>query len=168
MEKVCVIERFFNFDFLDKRRSTNRLIIHHTGDTDIDASAVQINDWHLSAGYSGIGYHFVIRKNGSIERGRPIWAVGAHAYANNYDSIGIHLSGAFNTAQPTTYQIEAAALLIANLCADYKIPIDRKHILGHCEVDPAGLSGTSCPGKNLLNRLDEIVGKANWYRFQSP
>ena len=162
MRKATITEKGFFFRTpLLPRTSTRRIIIHHTGGADIDASAEQIHQWHLDAGYAGIGYHFVIRKSGEIERGRPVWAVGAHAYANNYDSLGIHLSGCFTNIQPTHYQIESLALLIANLCEEYKIPIDGKRILGHREVDL-----TECPGNKLFYMLDDIVGKANWYRWQ--
>jgi hypothetical protein len=46
----------------------------------MDASAEQIHGWHLGNGWAGIGYHYVIRKDGTIERGRPEWAIGSHAY----------------------------------------------------------------------------------------
>lgn len=161
MLKAKIIEKSFNFvHSLNKRAITDKIIIHHTGGADIDAYAEQIHQWHLAAGYSGIGYHFVIRKNGDIERGRPVWAVGSHAYNSNYDSIGIHLSGDFTYNLPTDKQIESAALLIANLSETYNISLDRKHILGHRET-----IATDCPGNMLFNLLDVIVGKANWYRF---
>lgn len=168
MKKAKIIEkRFTFFNDLVPRLNTSRIVIHHTGGADIDAYAEQIHTWHLEKGYAGIGYHFVIRKNGDIERGRPLWTVGAHAYGANSDSIGIHLSGDFTYNAPSKEQIESAALLIANLCEQYSIPFDRRHILGHREVDPAGLSGTSCPGNMLFNMLDVIVSKANWYRFNN-
>ena len=164
MNRAEIKEKTFNFvSPLNKRNSTNRIIIHHTGGADIDAYAEQIHQWHLDADYAGIGYHFVIRKNGDIERGRPIWAVGSHAYGANYDSIGIHLSGDFTYNSPTSEQIESLALLIANLCAEYHISIDRKHIIGHRET-----IATDCPGNVLFNLLDIIVGKALWYRYQTP
>ena len=82
---------------LSERGYTDMIVIHHTGCNDIDASAEQIDGWHKAAPnfWSMIGYHFVIRKNGTIERGRPEWAVGSHAYGENYHTIGIHLSGDF-------------------------------------------------------------------------
>ena len=161
MKKAPIIEKVFSFSNpLVKRNSTNRIIIHHTGGADIDAYAEQIHHWHLDAGYAGIGYHFIIRKNGNIERGRPIWAVGSHAYSANFDSIGIHLSGDFTYNSPTEAQIESLALLLANLCAEYHIPIDRAHILGHRET-----IATACPGNVLFNLLDVIVNKALWYRY---
>ena len=166
MKRAKVLEKTFSFkNALADRKGTNRIVIHHTGGADIDAYAEQIHNWHLDAGYSGIGYHFVIRKDGKIERGRPQWAVGSHAYGANYDTIGIHLSGCFTYTLPTEKQIESAALLIADLCEEYNLPVDRKHILGHREVDPDGLRGTACPGNMLQDYLDVLVGKANWYRY---
>ena len=162
MERVKIKETNLQFvNPLSERYETNQIVIHHLGSVkDIDASAAQVHDIHINTGYSGIGYHFIVRKNGIIERGRPIYAVGAHAYGENWHTIGINVSGDFNAAEPTTAQIESTAMLIANLCEDYTIPTDRQHIVGHFEINE-----TNCPGKNLTARLDEIVGKANWYRY---
>ena len=46
-------------------------------------------------GWAGIGYHFVIRKDGTIERGRPLSVVGAHAQGDNLHTIGICMAGNF-------------------------------------------------------------------------
>ena len=153
-----IIEKSYDFtNLLTERIYTQQIIIHHTG-ADIDATAEDIHNWHQEAGYAGIGYHFVIRRNGAVERGRPIWAQGAHAYSHNWNSIGIHLSGEFSERAPTQEQIEATAMLIADLSELYDLPIDRKHIKGHREVN-----ATDCPGDKLFELLDTIVGKAAWY-----
>lgn len=164
-----IVEKTFHFkNNLAERQYTDRFVIHHTGtgSVDMDASAEQIHDWHLSS-YAGIGYHFVVRKDGTIERGRPEWAIGSHAYGSNHDSIGIHLSGEYEIYYPTDAQIESTAELLAELCEYYDVPIDRNHILGHFEVDPDGKRGTSCPGRNLFARLDEIVEKAKNYHGET-
>ena len=142
---------------LSERRTTDMIVIHHTGEADIDASAEQIDQWHKSKvpPWAMIGYHFVIRKNGDIERGRPEWAVGSHAYGENYHTLGIHLSGDFMTAEPTPAQMESCAALVNYLCLRYGIPLDRDHIVGHCD-----LMETDCPGTNLYSRLNEIIASA--------
>jgi len=124
---------------------------------------------HKGKGWAGIGYHFVIRKDGKIERGRPEWAIGSHAQGHNSNSIGVHLCGDFNAVKPTDKQIESAAMLIANLTDKYKIPCDRNHIIGHdeCCTGVGKTSGAGCPGRNLQSQLDTISGKANWYRYNS-
>lgn len=146
-------------DILSERDETDLIVLHHTGDTDIDASARQIHGWHLNQGWVGIGYHYVVRKDGSIEEGRPEWAVGSHAFGKNSVSIGIHVCGGFNSAEPTDAQIEAVSHLVAYLCEKYDISVDREHIVGHREVN----DDTSCPGENLFAKLDLIVSKAAWY-----
>lgn len=160
MRQAKIIETNLPHGDLSERSQTTAIVIHHTGEADIDASAEQINQWHRNQNWSMCGYHFVIRKNGDIERGRPEWAVGSHAYQHNFYTIGIHISGDFMQAYPTSEQIESAALLIANLCIKYNIPIDRDHIVGHRDLMP-----TSCPGDNLYNQLDIVIGKANWYAY---
>ena len=87
MRQAKIIEKEFNFRYsLEERCKTDMIVIHHTGGNDIDASAEQIHDWHYNHqpdAWSGIGYHFVIRKDGRIERGRPERAIGSHAYGSN-------------------------------------------------------------------------------------
>lgn len=163
MERVNIKKTYLDFcKELTNRSATDMIVIHHTGSgayNDIDASAEQIHGWHLNnPGWAGIGYHYVVRKNGTIEEGRPHWVVGSHAYGENWHTIGIHLSGDFTFNSPTPAQIESVAMLLANICTDYGIPIDRDHIVGHRDVGES-----FCPGDVLYSMLDTIIGKANWY-----
>ena len=161
MERVTLKDTGLQYDYnaLQVRSKTDMVVIHHTGNpTDDDLSAQQINTSHQAKGWTCIGYHYVIRKDGTVEIGRPHWTVGAHAYGENSHTIGIHLCGNFDDAVPTGEQIESAAMLLANVCTDYGLEIDRAHIVGHRE-----LMGTDCPGENLYSMLDEVVGKANFY-----
>lgn len=81
MQKANIIETNLEFGKLYARECTDMLVIHHTGNAvDDDMSARQIHRSHKNNGWTGIGYHYVVRKDGSIERGRPHWSVGAHAY----------------------------------------------------------------------------------------
>lgn len=161
---IDIKETYLDFNSLSERSYTDMIVIHHTGVNDIDASAEQIHGWHLNNGWSGIGYHYVIRKDGTIERGRPEWAIGSHAYGENSHTIGIHLSGDFEQAYPTEDQIESCAKLIADICDRYGISIDRDHIVGHGE-----LMSTTCPGTNLQALLNDntIIGKAIYYFNQN-
>lgn len=161
---IDIKETNLNFNSLSERSYTDQIVIHHTGCNDIDASAEQIHGWHLNNGWAGIGYHYVIRKDGTIERGRPEWAMGSHAYGENSHTIGIHLSGDFEQAQPTSQQIEKCAMLIADIADRYGLPINRETVVGHGE-----LMSTDCPGTNLQALLDDgtITGKAVWYYNQA-
>lgn len=159
-EKMEIIKRDFwiDEDELSERDETDMIVIHHTGGADIDPSAEDINGWHVNQGWVCIGYHYVICKDGSIEEGRPEWAVGSHAYGENSHTIGIHLGGDFSEAMPTDEQIESCAELIAHLCKKYDIEINRDNIVGHRD-----LMSTDCPGDNLYDLIPTIIQKANWY-----
>ena len=164
MERIHLKETYLDIDYnrLSNRSETDQVVIHHTGNpTDDDLSAAEINASHKARGWSCIGYHYVIRKDGTVEQGRPHWTIGAHAYGHNSHTIGIHMCGNFEIGEPTVAQIESLALLLANLCTDYGLMIDRDTIVGHRE-----LMSTACPGRNLFAQMNTIVGKANFYANQ--
>lgn len=164
MERVHLKDMSLDIDddCLEARRVTDMIVIHHTGNpTDDDLSAEAINESHQDKGWVGIGYHYVIRKDGTIEIGRPEWAIGAHAYGENSHTIGIHVCSNFEIVEPTPAQIESLAMLLANICTDYDLSIDRETIVGHRELMP-----TACPGKNLYAQLDMVIGKAAFYAAQ--
>lgn len=159
-KRVSVIDYGLSFSSLTPREGTNRIVIHHTGNpVDDDLSAEQIHASHQAQGWAGIGYHFVIRKDGTIELGRPYWAIGAHAYGFNSNSIGIHVCGNFDIAEPTKEQLDALPMLIADICDAYGFIAGAGIVVGHRD-----LMATACPGNNLYKQLDTIRGNAEWYR----
>ena len=148
------------FKPLQERTATDLIVIHHTGNpSDDDLSAEEIHESHLAQGWAGIGYHFVIRKDGSIELGRPMNTIGAHAYGFNSHSIGIHICGNFEISDPTPTQIESCAILVGWLSEEYGIKVTHKTVVGHRD-----LMATACPGESLYEQLDTIRGKATWYQ----
>jgi len=159
MQRVNIRETGLTFGALSNRTATDMIVIHHTGNPyDDDLSAEEIHASHRAQGWAGIGYHYVVRKNGTVEAGRPHWTVGAHAYGENNHTIGIHVCGNFEIAEPTDAQIESLAMLIATVCEDYGLPIDAQRIVGHRD-----LMATACPGANLYACMSDVIGKANWY-----
>ena len=162
MQKVNIKKTNLQYDYsqLSNRTKTDMVVIHHTGNpTDDDLSAEEINTSHQAQGWTCIGYHYVIRKDGTIEEGRPHWTVGAHAYGDNDHTIGIHVCGNFEIGEPTQAQIESLAMLLANVCYDYGLPIDKDHVVAHRD-----LMATACCGENLYNQLQTVRGKAIWYQ----
>lgn len=136
-----IIETNLNFNGLTKRERTVRIILHHSG-TNILQTIETIHNYHKSLKWAGIGYHFYVRKDGSIYRGRPEDVIGAHAQGDraNYDSIGICFEGNFDVEKMKVEQQEAGKELVAYLKNKYGI--DR--VQAHREVN-----STSCPGMNF-------------------
>ena len=75
-------------------RNINQIIVHCSATPpSMIVGADDIRKWHITRGWSDIGYHYVIRRNGVTEAGRDIEKAGAHAKGHNEDSIGICLIG---------------------------------------------------------------------------
>ena len=166
MIKPKIIDYDLDFGVLTKRYTTDKIVIHHTGNSDYqgnyvddDLSAKDIHNLHQSMGWSGIGYHFVVRKDGTIEQGRPLWSQGAHAQGENYHTVGIHVCGNFEIAEPTQAQIESLSYLVGWVAEKYDIECTSEGVIGHCDLIP-----TACPGRNLYDKLQDVRGKAIWYQ----
>ena len=132
-----IVETGLKFNGTPKKRSaTKRIIIHHSVSGDV--SAATIHGWHLGQKWMGIGYQFVIRADGSIERGRAEDLIGAHAGAGaNGDSIGVCLTGDFTKHPPTERQMLSLVELIKYLRGKY----GNLSVIGHKDV-----MATACPG----------------------
>lgn len=157
---VTIRPTYLKFGPLENRFVTDCIVVHHIGTANNDdVSAETVHQWHLNNGWSGIGYHFLIRKDGTIEEGRPLGTVGAHVYGENRHTVGINLVGNFESAVPTEAQKTAAAHLIASLCTVYQLdPVWESTVKGHCD-----LNATACPGRYLYAQMPDIVQQARTY-----
>ena len=114
----------------------------------------EVRDWHVSGnGWSDIGYHFLIDRDGKVVTGRPIERAGAHAKGHNATSIGISLFGGHGSTRTdqfldnfTPEQDKALRNLIQKLEVQY--PTIHK-IIGHNEV-----SAKACPGFQVKGWLE--------------
>lgn len=83
-------------------RKVNKIIIHCSAtQPSMDIGKKEINTWHCQNGYNGIGYHEVIRRDGTREQGREYNVVGAHTYGQNKFSLGICLVGGVDANNKT-------------------------------------------------------------------
>jgi len=96
---------------------------------DQTSSAAQIDTWHRQRGWKfGIGYHYVVRRDGQIEPGRPEWMVGAHCLVKghhyNTHSIGVCYEGGLDArGQPADTRTTAQKLALRHLLED----LHRRH-----------------------------------------
>ena len=83
------------------KRKIDKVIIHCAATRpSMDIGAKEIREWHIKQRkWSDIGYHYVIRRNGELEDGRPLEIAGAHTQGHNAHSIGICLVGGINDAR---------------------------------------------------------------------
>lgn len=139
-----IIETNLEFKDMSTRKSTERIILHHADAK--SCSAEDIHRWHLNNGWSGAGYHFLVRKDGKVYRLRPEEKVGAHAYGANYNSLGICFEGDYMEEDMPAEQIKAGQELVTYLKHEYNITTVQAH---------RDVCATSCPGDKFP--FDEIV-----------
>lgn len=135
---VNIIETNLSFKSMSKRLRTTRIILHHAAAK--SCTAEQIHQWHLNNGWSGAGYHFLVRKDGNIYRLRPENKVGAHASGSNSDSLGVCFEGDFMTESMGETQRKAGAELVSYLKSKYGISKVQRH---------KDVCATDCPGVNF-------------------
>ena len=142
-----------DFGSLEKRAYTGAVVIHHSGMRNVDMTVGEIHDLHKYKNrWSGIGYHFVIHKDGIIEHGRPIETKGAHSLLNNEFTVGICLTGNYNIGEPPQTQVSSAVQLIGAICDKYNFEPTDTTIFGHRD-----LGKTTCPGDSLYKLLPNII-----------
>ena len=137
---------------LTERSRTDLIVVHHTASAP-SITVEGIHAMHLSNGWAGIGYHFVVYPDGSVHQGRPVEMLGAHCQGFNNRSIGVNLTGNFEIDHPTEQQVEALTVLLSDLMHDYSVPPEQ--VTGH-----NAWNATACPGVYLDTILPEVVAAA--------
>lgn len=115
-------------------RTINYLVVHCDAtrpSTNFDVS--DIDRIHREKGWNGVGYHWFIRRDGTLQPGRSESVIGAHVYGHNNDSIGICLAGGLNedTFKPennyTNMQFATLEVLLREKTEEYP----GARVLGH-------------------------------------
>ena len=156
--KLHIAENIRNYHAEDIMRKIDSIVIHctdtpdyHPSDPAFDSFGVaQVREWHTrpvkegGRGWSDVGYHYIIRRTGKVEKGRDDKTPGAHCEHFNLQTIGIAYVG---REKPTVAQVDALRGLIAKKMDQYKVPVSG--IKGHCELN----KNKSCPGFNVRDKL---------------
>lgn len=138
-----------------RRRSTDYIVVHcsDTYET-MDIDAATIRKWHVEErGWSDIGYHKVILRDGTVEQGRPDADSGAHARNYNSKSIGICLvGGRGDDDQAADNFTDAQFDSLRDLLSELKDKHPNAEILGHRDLD--GVS-KECPSFDVGQKLTQ-------------
>ena len=134
---------------LSSRARTDYIALHHAAAE--TCSAMQVDEWHKARGWNGIGYHFFVRKDGSIYRGRPIDKMGAHVEGMNSRALGVCAEGDYDT-EKTMPEMQKRA--IKELLGYLKGKYPSASVVGHGEI-----GASDCPGRYYP--LDEMKNSYN-------
>lgn len=136
-------------------RQIKKIILHCSATPEgRDVDAEEITRWHKNKGWSGCGYHYVVKLDGTIEEGRSVQMVGAHTKGHNVGSIGIvYVGGCDRFMSPkdtrTTEQDTALTNLLSALLEMY--PIATLH--GHNEFN----KGKACPSFDVRKEYEFLI-----------
>lgn len=129
---------------------TPKYLVIHTAAYDGEHDDLEdIIRWHKERGFRTIGYHYYIRKDGQIRKGRDNDRIGAHCRASgmNYKSLGICFEGHHDKEEWTVSQKESFRVLCTTLMERHNIPKER--IIGHREAYEQDPPPKTCPGTKI-------------------
>lgn len=132
---------------LTKRRVTDFIVVHCAATKpSMDIGWKEINQWHVKErGWAAIGYHVVIRRDGTIEAGRPLDTIGAHAVGVNSQSVSVCLVGGFGGKATDAFEVnftEAQKISLVAVLKELKEKYPKAAVIGHHDVPN---SGKTCP-----------------------
>ena len=161
-------------DIKNVSREVTEVVVHWTEThTNKNIGSEEINKYHIAAGLNGIGYHYVIRRDGSLQRGRPVNLEGQHSPGNNHDerSIGIVFVGGINVPSETPNSenfLSAQSLTRSQVntfdhfCrATYSV-MPGAQIIGHSNIDEDEFD----PGFDVISYVRANFGKKS--KFKTP
>lgn len=126
-------------------RPIKRIFIH-CADTppSMDIGVAEIRRWHVEERkWKDIGYHKVIRRDGTVEDGRPEAEVGAHAVGHNADSLAVCMvGGKGRDGKPECNFTMRQWLALNSVLTNWRVRFPGVTVHGHNEVEP----GKQCPG----------------------
>lgn len=125
------------------------LIVVHCSATkpDMNIGVSQIDQWHKAKGWNGCGYHFVIKRDGTIEKGRDVRDIGAHARGFNTSSIGICYAGGIDSdGRPEDNRTEEQKRSMKSLIDTLRMIFPDTEVVGHRDLPSVK---KACPSFNV-------------------
>ena len=156
---MSIIDKNLSFSSMNMSNNPNMLIVHHLEAEGVNWTVEQIHNMHKNEnGWAGIGYHYYIRLDGSVYKGRPDNAIGSHCLGCNNNTLGISFEGNYDTrTEMPIEQYNAWCELKAYLCNKYgNLPV-----FGHREKGSSECPGANFPLDNVKNAsVSTSSGKA--------
>ena len=141
-------------NLLVNKRTIKELIVHCSATPEgKDYSVDTIRQWHLQRGFSDIGYHYVIYRDGSIHIGRDESIIGAHCTGHNTNSIGVCYIGgcASDGKTPKDTRTTEQKQSLVKLLKELKTKYPQASIHGHRDF-----SSKACPSFDATKEYRSI------------
>jgi N-acetylmuramoyl-L-alanine amidase len=149
------------FQLKKSKRRINSIIVHCSATPEgRDYTVEQIKKDHKEQGWSDIGYHYVIYRDGSIHEGRNVDIIGAHCEGYNSNSIGVCYIGGLENKPNVEYKklkakdtrTEAQKRALIELLSKLKKYYPEAKIYGHHDFN----KGKDCPSFDAKNEYKNL------------
>lgn len=119
-------------------RNIDSIIVHCSATkAGRDFTAADIDRWHRERGFNSIGYHYVIRLDGKLEKGRDVALAGAHCKGWNERSVGIcYIGGLDENGRPADTRTNAQKRVLYQIIMDLQREYNILQVLGHRDTSP--------------------------------
>lgn len=121
------------------RRTITHIVIHCSATREgQDHDAADIDRWHKAQGWAGIGYHYCVKLDGTVERGRPEGLMGSHVRGHNARTIGVVYIGgvAANGVTPKDTRTEAQKKGLGSIVDELLKRYPHAKVCGHRDLSP--------------------------------
>lgn len=127
-------------------RRIKEIIIHCTATKEgEDVTVASIDAYHRSKGWNGIGYHYVIYRDGSVHKGRDLVKIGAHCQGHNSISVGVcYVGGLDSEGNPKDTRTAEQKASLAQLISELRQRFPNATVHGHREF-----ANKACPCFNV-------------------
>lgn len=136
------------------KRNITEIIVHCSATPEgIDYTVDNIRAWHKAQGWSDVGYHYIIYRDGTIKKGRDESVVGAHCTGHNSKSIGICYIGGMDrdNKNPKDTRTEAQKEALVRLLKELKARYSKAVIRGHRDF-----ASKSCPSFDATKEYKNV------------
>ena len=122
------------------------IVLHHSATAaGVMLPIQEVHRWHLGRGWDGVGYHYLVQPDGTVESGRPEFWTGSHVARQNTGKIGVCVVGSGKPSTPD--QEEAVVSLVLRLLQRYP----DSEVKGHRDF-----MATECPGFDVAEWWDAV------------
>ena len=136
-------------------RDIDYIVIHCAATKpSMDVPIERVKKWHLDRGWSDIGYHYYITRDGEIHKGRKLSTIGAHVRGYNKNSIGICYEGGINeSGEPEDNRTKAQKKSLLKVVQILKFVFSNAIVQGHRDFPNVN---KACPSFDAKNEYKEI------------
>jgi N-acetylmuramoyl-L-alanine amidase len=135
-------------------RKITEIVLHCSATRQgVDIGINTIRQWHLARGWRDVGYHYVIKLDGTIQNGRDISVAGSHVEGHNATTIGICYVGGLNEiGKPADTMTKAQETVFLKLVKQIRAEHSYLPVKGHNDYTNA----KACPSFKVLKKWPDI------------